>query len=107
MHRRLLVDEDTVIDLMAQAALNQHMIDLLATYLLRTFHPDSHKAWLDDLEKAFAEPVGLPSGATEHQAVLLSDVAVHIHERGRQLVGRLRGNMEADRAADRLGVRGS
>lgn len=70
MHRKLLVSEDTVIHLMAQAAVDQFMIEWLATYLLRTYPPDSQKEWLDDLEKALSAPIGLPSVATEVEAVL-------------------------------------
>ncbi len=103
MHSKLLVPENTVIQLMAQAAIDQFMIEWLAAYILRIFHPDSQKEWLDDLEKGLSRSVELPPATTDVQAILLSDVAVEIRDRGRQLVDRLREHTKSDRLVDRGG----
>ena len=94
--KQLLINEETFIGLVAQSALDQHMIEWLSVYMLRTFPADEQDKWLDALHTSLAGKIGLPPTTTEHQAVLLSEIAVQAQERGYSLVRRLREHMRAD-----------
>lgn len=97
MQRKILVDEDTIVHLVAQVALDQYMIELLTTCIMRTFHEDDREQWLADVEQALTGSPIVEAATSEAQAVMLSDAAVQMGQRGRHLVKRLRARMQADR----------
>lgn len=94
--KKLLVDEDTFVDLVAQVEVHKHMIEMLMAYQLREFPADQRGPWLDDFQKKFLGPVKLPNVRTEGQAVFLSDVTVQMRERASELIDRLRVHVTAD-----------
>jgi hypothetical protein len=95
MTKQLVVNEDTIVQLMAQTALHSYMIELLSVYLLRDLQPPERLQMLETMQSDMLDTgkMTFPRPQTETQAVLLSDIAVQLRELGNQLLERLQGHV--------------
>ncbi len=93
MRNKVLVDEDTIIDLCARATIDRFMIEFLTTNLFndRT-SPDQREGLIEGLrEKIKAITPNRSEG--ERDAVMASDVLVRVQEHADKLADVLRARL--------------
>ncbi|TCR04071.1 hypothetical protein [Neorhizobium sp. JUb45] len=89
---KILVDEQSVIDLCAHATVHRHVLAFLTANLFRVGVP--HAEWgemLDKLQQSMTSFGSIDPAASERDAVIASDIGIKTFEHGAALVDVVRG----------------
>ena len=94
---QVIVDEQILIDLCADATITRHMLEFLTANIFRVSVPKAQReAMLDGLKSSMQSFEKMKVVSSERDAVMASDIAMLTFERGASLVETVRSHLAKD-----------
>ena len=94
---QVIVDEQILIDLCADATITRHMLEFLTANIFRVSVPKAEReAMLDGLRQSMQSFEKMKVVSSERDAIMASDIAMRSFEIGAELVENVRGYLAKD-----------